>query len=111
MKLKHNVPVRLLRVTDEVSPEYQAEVDLTMARAEAAWHRAQRRLAKAETRLQHAVQARSATKVSIRELELLVEHRRLELEQLHRLMAASAFPARNRGRKSFRPVPMPRGVL
>lgn len=102
MKIRHKVPT-YSRASDEITPEYQAEVDATMARAEAAWRRAERRLRKSEARLVKAREGKARAH-TIAQLEAVVELRRVELEQLHRLMVATGAPATSRGRQSHRHV-------
>lgn len=108
MKIRHRVPVEYLNRSAELTPEYQAEVDRTMAKAESAWRRAEKRLAAAARRLQQAKAAPSNRKKArakqIADLELLVELRRTELEDLHRRMTATGAPATSRGRKSHRHI-------
>lgn len=107
-------------VADEITPEYQREIDKTMRRAEQAWRKAQKQLAATERRLERARLNRSAARDAaelaarrraVGQLEAQVEARRVELENLHRLMAASAYSSQSRGKKSFRPVPKPGGLL
>lgn len=109
MKIKHKVPAHLVMRSDPVTPEYQAEIDRTMAKAETAYRQAQKRLQAAEKRLARARQqvlVRSTSKVkhALAELEALVELRRIELEQVHRLMVSTGAPSTSRGRKSHRHV-------
>lgn len=103
MKIKHRVPVHLLGKSDPITPEYQAEVDKTVARAEAAHRRAMKRLRSAEKRLTQARESQSK-RHHIATLEALVELRRVELEQLHRLMVATGAPSTSRGTKSRRHI-------
>jgi hypothetical protein len=108
MKIRHRVPVEHLNKSAALTPEYQAEVDRTMAKAESAWRRAQRRLASAQRRLERARTAGPRGPKSharqIAELEALVELRRTELEEIHRQMTATGAPATSRGRKSHRHI-------
>lgn len=115
MKIRHKVPAHLLARSDPITPEYQAEIDRTMAHAEANWNRAQKRLESAQRRLARA-QRRVAKEGKpraneIAHLEAVVELRRVQMEQTHRLMVATGAPATSRGVKSFRPVPRPGGPL
>lgn len=109
MKIRHRVPVEQLMRSATLTPEYQAEVDRTMAKAETAWRRAQKRLADAERRLLRAKTKPAAGKRvqhrrQIAELEALVELRRQELERTHRLMTATGAPSTKRGRKGHRHI-------
>ena len=109
-KITHRVPLHACGLkSDPITPEYQAEIDRTMIHAEAAYKRAQKRLRAAERRLaraQHstALPAKKRRR-QIQELEALVELRRLEMEQTHRLMVATGAPSPNRGKHSYRNVP------
>lgn len=112
MKIKHRVPAAQMVRSDPITPEYQAEVDRTTARAEAAYARALKRLHAAEERLAQ-VQARRAPKrkQQIAELEAMVELRRTELETLHRMMTSSPASSMHRGTKAgHRHIPSP-GIL
>lgn len=102
MKIRHKVPYREPQ-SAVLTPEYQAEVDLTMARAEAALRKAQKRFDRAEVRLSVARRTKARTRV-IAELEALVELRRVELAKVHRLMVATGFPSTSRGTKSHRHI-------
>lgn len=104
MKIKHRVPTFGPK-SAALTPEYQREVDATMQRAEAAWKRSQRRLDKAVSRLAEARRGAARRRVIV-ELEALVELRRIELQQTHRLMVATGFPSPNRGRRSHRHLNM-----
>lgn len=108
MKIRHRIPVDQLTKSAVLTPEYQAEVDRTMAKAEASWRRAQKRLEQAERRLHRAKTARPhggpAHKRRVAELEALVELRRTELEQLHRQMVTTGAPSTSRGDKSHRHI-------
>lgn len=109
MKIRHNVPVAPFMRSAVLTPEYQAEVDRAVARGEAAYRRAQKRLAAAERRLARAQRApvggQRQHKRQIAELEALVALRIAELEHVHRLMTSTGAPSTARGRKSHRHVP------
>lgn len=110
MKIRHHVPNKALEPRSATVDEaYQREVDRTMAHAEAEYGRAQKRLRAAERRLARAQAADQSRKQKrlIEQLEILVELRREEMQRTHRLMAASRYPATNRGRDSYRNVPHP----
>jgi hypothetical protein len=107
MRLKHNVPARVLR-SDPITPEYQAQVDRATSKAMVAYERAQRRLKSAESRLARAQSTQSKKKSAQRELAIaleLVELRREELRRIEALMTSVPASAEHRGTRSFRPVP------
>jgi hypothetical protein len=113
VKIRHHVPVEQVMRPDPVSPEYQAEVDRSTAKAEREYRRAQRELARVERRLE---QERSRGRGRpgprkrryIAELEAEVELRRTRLLELHRMMLASPQSAQHRGtRDPHRHVPTP----
>jgi len=114
MKLKHHVPIRLLKA-EPVSPAYQAEVDRSTERAAAKYEAAARRLARAEFRLQQARdkaacasrQGRGKAQRTIAVALELVEIRRAELQAIEALMKAVPASAAHRGRDSYRPIPQP----
>lgn len=119
MKIRHNAPPIGLR-SDPITPEYQAEVDRATDKAMVAYERAQRRLQAAEQRLERARAARDraadkrAARNAKRELAValeLVELRREELRRVESLMKSAPASANHRGVRSFRPVPMPGGVI
>ena len=108
MKLSHHVPNRALEPhSAELTPEYQAEVDRTMAHAEVEYRRAEKRLRAAERRLTRARAAESDKKQRklVAHLEVLVQLRRLEMERTHRMMTTVSAPSTSRGKKSYRNVP------
>lgn len=111
MKIKHRIPVALLAKSDPITPEYQAELDRTAAKAEAAYNRALKRLQAAEQRLARAQSKRAAPrqhKRQIAELEAIVELRRQELLDLHRLIVASPASSMHRGTDGgHRHIPSP----
>jgi hypothetical protein len=117
MKLKHRIPVQAYFRSEEVTPAYQAEVDGSTAKTQAAYERAQRKLAAAERRLASAeavsrrriVDAKRA-RASAREMLVaveLVELRREELQRIEALMKGVPSSTEHRGRGAFRPVPQP----
>jgi uncharacterized protein involved in exopolysaccharide biosynthesis len=113
VKIRHRIPVEQLMKSDLITPEYQAEVDATMARAETAYRQAERRLAQEEKRLERLrkrVLTKTATRKirrQIQEAEALVELRRLHLRDIHRLLTAAPQSAQHRGKKNHRHVPSP----
>lgn len=120
MKLTHHVPTAALRLTEEVSAEYQAEVDRHTTKAQREYEQAEARLAKAELRRQRhmATQSRQAAAGTLREyrrklavLDELVELRREELQRLEALMKAHPASTDHRGRGGYRPVPQPGGIV
>lgn len=109
MKIQHR-PYTGPLASDPITPEYQAEVDRDTARAEAHYRRAQQRLHRAEERLSK-VRSQKATgqhKRQVAELEAIVELRRQELLNLHKLLTASPASSLHRGRNGgHRHVPSP----
>jgi hypothetical protein len=110
MKIKHRVPAHLLPASDPVTPEYQAEVDRSTAKAEAAYRRAEQRLEREEARLERA-RGKAKTKRQLHDvkvLEALVELRRTELQKLHMMMVASPASSQHRGTHAgHRHIPSP----
>lgn len=111
MKIKHRVPVALLATSDPITPDYQAELDRTAAKAEAAYSRALKRLEAAEQRLAKAQRKQAAPrqhKRQLAELEAMVELRREELQKWHRMMVASPASSMHRGTDGgHRHIPSP----
>jgi hypothetical protein len=111
MKIKHRVPLAMLGKSAEISPEYQAELDRTAAKAEAAYNRALKRLQAAELRLSRAQRKQAAPrqhKRQIAELEAMVQLRRIELQKWHMLMVATPASSMHRGTAGgHRHVPSP----
>jgi hypothetical protein len=92
-------------------PEWEERVEreakATTDAAERAWRKAQERLARAEER-RAKIAAMAPAGVTTRRLavaEQMVELRRAELREIERLMTGHSAPAKNRGRRSYRPVP------
>lgn len=112
MKITHRVPPNYVRGA-EITPEYQAEVDRTMQRAEAEYRRAQAAVAAAERRLARLERRaekegrRRQLRQQITTAAALVELRRIELEKYHRMATASPASAEHRGVRSYRNVPQP----
>lgn len=111
MKIRHKPTRAQLAAAfrnDPITPEYQAEIDRTMEKTRVEYERAQRRLDAAERKLRRAHRQRNARnrKRQIAELEILVELRRAELEQIHRIMTATraGSAATQRGLRSHRHV-------
>lgn len=117
MKIQHRIPVDRLRLSDPVTPEYMAEVDETVRRAEIRYRNAQAAVARAEARAARAEaamrgtacsrQRRRAWLVAVAELE----QRREELARLASLTRAAPASAQHRGDRSYRPVPKPGELL
>lgn len=103
-KSRHRVPT--LRMQSEpIDARYQIEVDMSTNRLERRYRRAQKALAAAEARAEHAHQALEAAATGIRRLRrqyddlwLVVERRRAELREVELLMR----PADCNGRDSRR---------
>jgi hypothetical protein len=107
VKVKHNTNPGWARPSATLSPEYQAEVDATMAKALAT---AERALAYANRRLERV--RRIADKVArAREMRAAVEAveaRRQELLEIQRMMSASPASMIHRGKgRKHAPVPPP----
>ena len=83
----------------------EREAEATTRAAERAWRNAQKRLVKAEERRERIAHRVGVTARQIAVAEQIVELRRQELLALERLMTSHAAPSKNRGNKSFRPVP------
>lgn len=112
-RIRHKIPNSALeRPSAVLTPEYQREVDRTLAHAEAEWNRAQKRLRSAERRLERAqrIDDKKRRKREVAKLEILVELRRVELERLHRIMCSNRVPTTARGRKSYRNAPPTQGT-
>lgn len=107
MKIVHRIPVGRLSLTDPVTPEYQAEVDATMARAAKRERDAQRRLDAAVRKLV-AVERRHGTRARVHAVLVareIVEIRRQELLMLQRAMQSSPAASDHRSRETKRPIP------
>lgn len=115
MRIKHRYPVDRMRFTDDVSAEYQAEVDRQTARRERDYEAASRRLQAAQSRrerIEHESVSKTTREKHARRLAAaiaLVEVRRLELERIDQQMRTSPQAAQHRGTGSFRPVPINQG--
>lgn len=104
-------------MTGRLDPDYEAEVERMTQSREVAFAAAQRRLAAAERKAQRLSQRLESStgktkRLTKKELVLAweaVEARRSELESLSSLMTSTPAPAKNRGTKSFRPVPIRQG--
>lgn len=108
MKIRHKIPLSAIEPRSaDVSAAYQAEVDASVARGEAAYRKAMLRFERAEARLTRARKQPGAKnrRRQLAELEALVELRRTELLAVHRLLQSSPQSSAHRGRKSWRPVP------
>ena len=116
MRIKHKYPTDRMAFTDDVDPEYQAEVDRHTARREKEFRDAQRRLRVAQDRadrIQRETVSRATKKSHERRLVdalAAVELRRIELEKYQRLMNASPQSAQHRGGMGHRPVPINHGI-
>lgn len=123
MKLRHRIPTAALRDSDPVTPDYQAQVDRSTAKAQVAYERAQRNLTAALRRLERADEAVLANAAKGRKKDgalvraakvaaELVELRREELQELERLMkAAPASSTHRSGRKGHRPIPAQGSII
>jgi hypothetical protein len=108
MKTRHRIPVERLRLTDVVTPAYQAEVDATTAKAEVRERKAQRALAAAERRLAKAAAIKQPTRQQHHDLLVareLVEMRRQELLAIQRGMQTAPASSAHRTRAMERPIP------
>ena len=114
MKITHRVPIRELK-SDPISAAYQAEVDRSTAAIGRQYSRAVKRLESAISRAERKSQAidrrgesapqrlKSSGLAAWAEVDL----RRAELREIQKIMQPDASaPVKNRGRKSFRPVPI-----
>lgn len=103
---RHRVPT-LTMVSDPVTPEYQAEVDRSMARLERRHVKAQKALEAAEKRAAKAAVAAQnirdhKAQVRHRDLLAVVEERRRELHQIELLMMPSNYSGRDGHRRHAR---------
>lgn len=108
MKIKHRIPPEAHFVSDRVTPEYQAEVDRSTAKAEVREAAALRRLDAAMSRLAKAerIKAKGQRDRAVIAGRELVEVRRQELLLIQRQMSTAPSSARSRGRgHAKRPVP------
>ncbi|HET6868924.1 MAG TPA: hypothetical protein VFH80_23635 [Solirubrobacteraceae bacterium] len=99
MKIRHRIPPEAHFVSDPVTPEYQAEVDATVARAEKRERDARRRLDAAQRKLAK-IEQRHGAKSKVRAVLVareLVEIRRQELLAIQRAMQAAPAASSNRG--------------
>ena len=120
MKIRHKPPANIFR-SATLTPEYQAEVDRSMARGRQRWEAEQAALEKAERRRARLAanlerdQARAtsgqakkkvrATRREIAELDEQIEMYRAHLQSLQRIMTSHGASSTHRGVKSYRPVP------
>jgi len=106
MKIRHRIPLDQLNKSAILTPEYQAEVDRTMAKAQVAFEQAQKRLEYEERRRARVQKQRPSHKRDkhLKELDALIELRRIDLEKYHRLMVSTGAPSTSRGVKSHRHV-------
>lgn len=109
MRIKHRIPLQALEYRGaEITPEYQAEVDRSVARAENREAVAQRRLQAAEAKLAKAqkIKARAQRERAVLVARELVEMRRQELLAVQRQMNSAPSSARTRGRgHKKQPIP------
>lgn len=111
-KSRHRYPVELMGQSEEITPEYQLEVDRSTAKLEREYAQAQKRLEAAERRAMKAGEKpvkKVRSKATSQEKNLIdlwaeVEVRRQELMEIEALMRGSHIPQRNRGKGSFKPV-------
>lgn len=121
MKITHHVPAHAIRLTDAVTPEYQAEVDRSTRRAEMRHavavnklRAAEARLAKADGKLLLAASVGKTSRAAKREVAVaaeLVELRREELRRIEATMKSVPASLEHRGRKGYRPVPPPGQIV
>lgn len=107
MKITHRVPPNYVRQVP-VDPAYQRQVDIDTARRERDYARAQRAVVVAEARVARiakVVKSTRSQKDSLAAAEAALELRRLELINLHGVMAESPAGSTKRGKGSFRGVP------
>lgn len=114
MKIKHRPYVAAPREGgDLVDSDYELEVQAAVARLEKAYAKAEQRLAKAIAKAQRAEsqeRGKKAAQGTAADLWAVVELRRMELDNILRLLAASPQSSAHRGRASFRPVPVNMGL-
>ena len=113
MKRQHRIPVDHMVWTDEVTPEYQAEVDRYTYRLEREYNAALKRLNAAEDKAKR-IEAESVSRATKKSHDrrqadawAMVELRRLELQKYALMMACVPHAsAQHRGPKSHRPIGM-----
>lgn len=106
MKRRHRIPPQAYFVTEPVTPEYQAEVDRTLTRAQQRERDAQRRLEVAEQKVLQAEAAQPLNKRALLAARELAEIRRQELLDVQRTMGRAPAAAANRGLgHAKRPIP------
>lgn len=88
----------------EISPEYQAEVDRSMAKLQRAYARAQKRLKAATEKWQWAQDTYAQAKV-IDAAKREYERRYYELREIEQLMTRSPAGAAHRGTEGWTKVP------
>ncbi len=91
MKIEHRHPASnwfAVPVSDEVDPEYEAEVHQATERGERDYRKAQERLRKAEECLAEARRTQQ-TRKRIKQIQELIELRRAELEDCRKLVTAA----------------------
>lgn len=113
-KSRHRYPIEQMLRPDEVTPEYQREVERSTGRLEREFEQARKRLEAAQRRAEKAgAEPQQKTRRSVattRDKRLIdlwaeVQLRREELMSIERMMrGGSHTPQRNKGRGSFKPV-------
>lgn len=98
MKIRHRIPPEAHFVSDPIAPDYQAEVDRTMAKAATRQGVAERRLEAAERRLERAgrIKAKAQRERATNGARELVEARRQELLAVQRAMTETGRPSKHR---------------
>jgi chromosome segregation ATPase len=90
-----------------LDPDYAAEVERHTARGQARYEVAQRRMKRAEARLDRLrSRPKKATRKELAAAEAELELRRRELLELQAVMQSAPASSAHRGRDSYRPVPV-----
>lgn len=108
MKRKHRIPPEAYFVSDPITPDYQAEIDRSMAKSATREAAAIRRLEAAESRLVKAerIKAKAQRERAVLVARELVEIRRQELLAIQRTMSSTLASGAHRDKRHrHRPVP------
>jgi hypothetical protein len=114
MKLQHRVPDFSRNMTGKLDPDYEREVERSTVKLEVAYAKAQRRLEAVQKRKERAEQklltlktkkSRVATEKELKKLLAEFIVREEELKTIEEMMTYTPSSSKNRGTKSFRPVP------
>lgn len=117
MKMRHRIPDNIsYNMTGKLDPAYEAEVEKSTQKLEREWLKAQKRLESARKSAENARLRAESAKTAKKEKDraqkeykkalALIAEREAELKEIEVLMTYSPSGSKNRGTKSYRPVPI-----